>query len=311
MAYAVGEDRSSFQRVGSWSADAFGFCKATEGTNWADPTFKANWANLRSEGKVRGAYHFFHPAEPAVAQAQYFISQVKANGGLVPGDMLMCDAEIVAGSDGTERFSGEHGARRSHVPLKVSDAAMTSAGESVLQFLDTVHQLAGPECPVVLYTDLYMAEGYLGNCSSYPLFIAYYASSPPGISTWKSWTFWQHSAGGGQGGGDADYFNGTPAQLTAWRASYLDSNWTETLVNNLPTLRLGAQDKPGEVWYVRRLQNDVAGYGRWNGLGAVTAIKDDGDFGPKTEDAVKAVQEHARLSPDGVAGRDTWTVLIG
>jgi lysozyme len=312
MAYAVGEDRSSFQAVRPWSADAFGFCKATEGTNWTDPTFRANWAALRSEGKVRGAYHFFHPADPAVAQAQTFVGTVKAQGGLQPGDMLVCDAEIVAGSDGTEQFSTGDGERRSHVPLKVSDAAVTSVGSSVLQFLDAVHQLAGPECPVLLYTDLYMAEAYLGSCSGYPLFIAYYASSPPGISTWRTgWTFWQHSAGGGAGGGDADYFNGTDAQLAAWRASYLDSTWTETLVANLPTLQLGSVDKPGETWYVRRLQNDVAGYGRWNGLGKVTAIADDGDFGPGTEAAVKLVQEHAHLSPDGVVGRDTWTLLIG
>ena len=311
MAYAVGEDRSSFQNITPWTADSFGFCKATEGTNWSDPTFRANWGALRAEGKVRGAYHFFHPADPPVAQAQYFISQVKAEGGLIPGDMLMCDAEIVAGSDGTEQFSTENGERRSHVPLKVSDMAVTAVGSSVLQFLDTVHSLAGPECPVVLYTDLFMAESYLGSCSGYPLFIAYYASNPPGISTWRSWTFWQHEAGGGQGGGDADYFNGTPGQLLAWRASYLDSNWTETLVNNLPTLQLNSKDQPGSTWYVRRLQNDVAGYGRWNGLGKVTAIADDGDFGPATEAAVKAVQSHAKLAADGVAGRDTWTLLIG
>lgn len=309
MAYAVGEDRSAYQAVTSWSADAFGFAKATEATDFTDPAFRGNWLNLGAEGKVRGAYHFFHPADPAVAQAQFFISTIKAQGGLRPGDILVCDAEIVTGSAG-EEFSSEHGERRSHVPLK-SGELLGSTGSSVLQFLDTVHSLAGPECPVVLYTDLYMAEGYLGGCSGYPLFIAYYAPSPPGISTWHSWTFWQHRAGGGQGGGDADYFNGTAGQLLAWRASYLDSNWTETLVNNLPTLQLGAKDVPGQPWYVRRLQNDVAGYGRWNGLGAVTAIPDDGDFGIRTKAAVEAVQGHAGIAKDGVAGRDTWTVLIG
>lgn len=307
MAYAEGEDRSDYQAVGSWSRDAFGFAKATEAASFTDPAFRSNWANLRAEGKVRGAYHFFHPADSAVAQAQYFVGAVKA-GGLSPGDILICDAEILSGTDGAEEFSSEHGARRSHVPLKGELAGALSL--SVLQFLDTVHALAGAECPVVLYTDLYMAESVLGVCNGYPLFVAYYASSPPGISTWPHWTFWQHEAGGGQGGGDADYFNGTDAQLLAWRASYLDSAWTETLVNNLPTLQQGSQDKAGSVWYVRRLQNMVAGYGRWNGLGKVTAIADDGDFGPTTKAAVEAVQKHAKQTADGVAGRDTWTLLI-
>lgn len=306
MAYAAGEDRSDYQAVTSWSANAFGFAKATEAANWTDPTFRNNWANLRAESKVRGAYHFFHPGDPAVAQAQYFVNTVKA-AGLIPGDILICDAEILSGASGVEEFSSEHGARRSHVPLKVSTEAV---GPLVLQFLDTVRALAGPECPVLLYTDLFMAESQLGDCSSFPLFIAYYASSPPGISTWRSWTFWQHQAGGGQGGGDADYFNGSAGQLLAWRASYLDSNWTETLVNNLPTLRLGSKDAAGQPWYVRRLQNEVAGYGRWNGLGKVTAITDDGIFGPGTEAAVKAVQQHAKQPADGVVGRDTWTLLI-
>jgi lysozyme len=309
MAYAAGEDRSDYQAVGSWSRDAFGFAKATEAASFTDPAFRSNWANLRAEGKVRGAYHFFHPADQAVAQAQHFVGAVRAQG-LVPGDILICDAEITSGASGLEEFSSEHGARRSHVPLKMSMPAVTAVGPAVLQFLDEVHALAGPECPVVLYTDLYMAESVLGECSGYPLFIAYYASSPPGVSTWRSWTFWQHEAGGGQGGGDADYFNGTAAQLLAWRGSYLDSAWTETLVNNLPTLQQGSKDVPGSTWYVRRLQNEVAGYGRWNGLGTVTAIPDDGDFGPGTKAAVVAVQKHAKQTADGVVGRDTWTLLI-
>lgn len=309
MAYAVGEDRSDYQAVTSWSANAFGFCKATEATDWTDSTFAGNWVNLAAEGKVRGAYHFFHPADSAVGQAQYFVSTVKARGGLVPGDILICDAEITSGVAGMEEYSSVHSVRRSHVPPKAGvDGAV---GPMVLQFLDTVASLAGPECPVLLYTDLYMAESFLGDCSGYPLFVAYYAATPPGISTWSNWTFWQHEAGGGYGGGDADYFNGTPAQLLAWRASYLDSNWTETLVNNLPTLQLGSKDAAGQPWYVRRLQNDVAGYGRWNSLGKVTAIADDGVFGPGTQAAVKAVQSHAKLTADGVVGRDTWTLLIG
>jgi lysozyme family protein len=38
-------------------------------------------------------------------------------------------------------------------------------------------------------------------------------------------------------------------------------------------------------------------------------IKPDGDFGPKTEGAVKAFQEAHGLEPDGIAGRNTYRAL--
>ena len=77
MTNAVGEDRSDFQAGGqSWSASDFGFSKATEGLSWQSKTFGGNWARLKAQGKRRGAYHFFHPAEPAAAQAQFFVNYV-------------------------------------------------------------------------------------------------------------------------------------------------------------------------------------------------------------------------------------------
>src|ERR1700722_7595476 len=90
---AEGEDRSSYQKVGPWTSDAFGLVKATEATNWADPTFAENWANLRGERKPRGAYPFFHPEMNAAEQAEFFMSVLHKNG-LEPGDMLVIDSEI-------------------------------------------------------------------------------------------------------------------------------------------------------------------------------------------------------------------------
>lgn len=92
MSDAVGEDRSSYQKVAPWRQD-FGFCKATEGTSFQDPTFAGNWANLKAVGLPRGAYHFFRPAVSASAQAKYFMDFVSAHG-LVPGDMLAIDSEL-------------------------------------------------------------------------------------------------------------------------------------------------------------------------------------------------------------------------
>lgn len=312
MTNAAGEDRSSFQAVSSWGGNAFAFAKATEGADWSDPTFAQNWANAAAEGKVRGAYHFFHPADSAGGQAQFFTSVVKAHG-LRAGDVLIADVEIAAGADGMEGYGTEGAARRAHTGLRGLPGGFTAGavGSGALQFLQDVQASAGPQCKVLLYSSLFMAQSLLAQCSGYPLFLAYYAGSPPqGTAPWKTWTFWQPRQGGGQGGGDLDFFNGDLAALQAWAQP--GDSWTEALVGNLPTLRQGATDNgPSATWYVRRLQNEVAGYGRWNGLGAVTAIPDDGSYGPGTKAAVEAVQRHAGLSVDGVAGRDTWTVLIG
>ncbi len=313
MSNAVGEDRSSFQSVGSWGSNAFAFAKAAEGSNWSDPTFGPNWANAAAEGKVRGAYHFFHPADSASGQAQFFMSVVRAHG-LRAGDVLIADVEIAAGADGMEGHGTDRSAARMHTELKALPPGFTAdaVGTGALQFLLDVQEMAGPQCRVVLYSSLFMAQNLLTPCSSFPLFLAYYAGIPPqSTAPWRSWTFWQNGARG-PGGGDFDYFNGGEAALRAWAGGAAPGNWTEILVDNLPTLQLGSKDDGlSSTWYVRRLQNEVAGYGRWNGLGAVTAVSDDGVFGQGTKKAVEAVQAHAGIGVDGVAGKDTWTVLIG
>jgi nucleoid-associated protein YgaU len=43
----------------------------------------------------------------------------------------------------------------------------------------------------------------------------------------------------------------------------------------------------------------------------VVNVKVDGDFGPKTEGAVKAWQKKHGLSPDGIVGPKTWNVMFG
>lgn len=368
MAYAVGEDRSSFQPgSGSWSKNAFGFCKATEGLNWTDPTFAGNWKTLADEEKVRGAYHFFHPALDAVHQASYFVDFVGAHGGWAAGDVFMADVEITVGADGWEKASSPVQVARMHLPLQVlpdvsaacahqelpkllngaptwcaacrslcggtvpetnapractgcaqaraSAAAATSVGQSALAFLEALKALV-PANQVLLYTDLYMATTDLGSCTAYPLFVADYSGTPPpSVAPWKHWTFWQHSDKGGQGGGDADFYNGDEASLLAWAGAPLQPPappppsplpaWQSAIYSHLPELRMGDNDVPGQVEWVRQAQllADIAGSGTQAPLTA------DGQFGPRTMAYIEALQLAHKLTADGIIGPVTWSVL--
>jgi lysozyme len=273
MTNVIGEDRSSYQAVASWGGNFFGFAKATEGTGWSDPTFAANWANLKAAGKVRGAYHFFHPADDPLEQARFFVAGVKNRGGLVPGDVLIADVEITVGTDGLEDYGTARAVHRMHTGLRARAASprgltAESVGPGARRFLDAVRDAAGPHCKVLLYTDVYMAQNLLGTCSGYPLFLAYYASAPVVPAPWKNWTFWQNGAKGA-GGGDVDYFNGDEAHLRAWASPApvpgpLPPDWAYPPVRRLTaaggdtTVKLewsapaplpGAAPLPGIGWY--------------------------------------------------------------
>src|SRR5260370_25639255 len=91
-----GLDVSHYQEVVDWptvaaGGEAFAFAKASEGKSVADVYFADNWSALRAAGILRGAYHFFHPATDAAAQADFFLSRLaNANGGsiqLAPGEL--------------------------------------------------------------------------------------------------------------------------------------------------------------------------------------------------------------------------------
>jgi GH25 family lysozyme M1 (1,4-beta-N-acetylmuramidase) len=220
---AQGEDRSSFQEVQPWAADSFGFAKATEGTGWTDPTFKANWTALRDAGKPRGAYHFFHPEEDPAKQADFFLSVVRENG-MKAHDMLVVDSELMAGADGILQSGLPNGIIRASVPI--SGIVLPSSdlvGSGTLKFLQTVAQLLGDHRdrhPLIVYTSLSVGA-QLGSCTDFDLWIAYWSdNAPASVAPWSSWRFWQWGSGGGPGGGDRDAYNGTEADLNTWLSSF-------------------------------------------------------------------------------------------
>jgi lysozyme len=73
-----GIDVSNHQGEIDWDrvADSnisFAYIKATEGNDFVDKSFKDNWAQAKTAGISRGAYHFFTLCSPGAEQAKNFL----------------------------------------------------------------------------------------------------------------------------------------------------------------------------------------------------------------------------------------------
>jgi lysozyme len=84
-----GIDVSHHQGAIDWTAIdpaewRFAYIKATEGGDWRDPDFAANWAGARTAGLVPGAYHFFTLCRPAAEQAANFLAMLPRDRALPP-----------------------------------------------------------------------------------------------------------------------------------------------------------------------------------------------------------------------------------
>jgi GH25 family lysozyme M1 (1,4-beta-N-acetylmuramidase) len=75
-------------------------------------------------------------------------------------------------------------------------------------------------------------------------------------------------------------------------------NWTESLLSTLPTLAQGATGND-----VRTVQGCLGARGH--------AVTIDGNFGPATASAVKALQSSAGVAADGIVGPVTWAKVLG
>lgn len=105
----------------------------------------------------------------------------------------------------------------------------------------------------------------------------------------------------------ADFF-GTPPPPKPAPSPVLA--WQETMMNKLPTLSEAAEDHAGQVFYVHRAQALVHLYGQITGLADANSQAVTGDYDAATAACVRAVQGHAGITPDGIVGPQTWSVLI-
>lgn len=199
-----GNDTSVYQS--SVPKADFGIIKATEGLTYTDAPFVSRARQLKSWGEPRGAYHFAHPSEDPIRQAEFFLSKVDA-AGFTKADKLFLDHESLSLAS-PKRMALAGAEHDDKVRLEASMSAATRA------------QWAAEWCAYVtkhawkpgVYTYLGFAwAGYCDGLGGYELWIAD-PSSPAGHprvpSPWHTWSLHQYSSAGNL---DRDVFNGTRA----------------------------------------------------------------------------------------------------
>ncbi|HXJ62186.1 MAG TPA: GH25 family lysozyme [Actinomycetota bacterium] len=63
---------------------AFAYIKASEGVDFTDPRFRANWTGAGAAGIPHGAYHFFTLCAPGAAQAAHFLDVLPDDPNMLP-----------------------------------------------------------------------------------------------------------------------------------------------------------------------------------------------------------------------------------
>lgn len=181
----------------------FVFVKATEGLTYTSPRFAPEWEEAEQVGLLRGAYHFFHPAQPPVAQAERFAKAIERSGmGELPPAL---DVEAFHGTAGVDNDV-------------IVDASIAA--------LETLERELG--VVPLIYTGPSFWKYRLSRARNakelfrWPVWWASYGSAPrpcpwPPTAWGTAWTFWQRSGSGRvpgvRGNCDLNAFAGSEAQL--------------------------------------------------------------------------------------------------
>ncbi|MEW7290360.1 glycoside hydrolase family 25 protein [Aquimarina sp. 2304DJ70-9] len=175
----LGIDISHFQNNIKWheikeDGVNFVYIKASQGTHFKDPKFKANHAAAKNECLYRGAYHFYETGKDPVKQALNFVEAVNE---LILGDLPpVLDLEELGVKTPVTIEMYEH---------------------NTLLWLKTVEEKLGVK-PMV-YSNPAFANKYLNHpeFAKYNLWVAEYTKekSPKVPNTWKNvgWTIWQRT----------------------------------------------------------------------------------------------------------------------
>lgn len=202
--------------------------KATESTNYKDPTYPNRKSAFLERGFLWGAYHFVHPGN-VEAQVDYFLAYAG-----VSNEMLYA-LDWEASSTGT---------------MNESQAE---------QFMRLIEQKTGRKGVVysgnVAKEQISGVNTYLGSCR---LWLAQYGSTPTVQESWDDWWLWQYSDGkvgpqphgcpGVTGYVDTNSWEGTDAELAA--------EWSGTGTAppvDTPVVNITIQAPPGVIVNVIKL----------------------------------------------------------
>lgn len=184
-----GIDVSHYQEEIDWEeipdTYQFAFIKATEGHDYVDPRFTANWAGSREADIKRGAYHFFSMRSSGKEQAEYFIHTVPKEDDSMPP---VVDFEIFLDHD------------------------KETVRKELLDFLTIIEDHYG-KTPIIYMTNAtyktYLKKDYQKDFGKYPIWIRDIFFMP---TIDDPWIFWQYTMTGDvpgiKGNVDKNVFNG-------------------------------------------------------------------------------------------------------
>jgi lysozyme len=156
--------RTTFQ-----SGIHFVFMKATEGKDYVDPNFRANWVRAREAGMPRGAYHFMTWCSLASEQAAWFIANVPNDADALPP---VLDLEW-----------------NNHSSCKTKPNR-ADALEKIRVMLDAMERHTG-KLPII-YTDMNFHRDVLeGEYFPNAFWLRSTAAEPHLRYNNRTWTFWQ------------------------------------------------------------------------------------------------------------------------
>ena len=168
----------------------FVFMKSTEGDSHVDRNFRANFANAKEAGLIRGAYHFWSNKSSSRRQAYFYLAMTP----LEPGDLPpVLDIETKPTDISTEEFQ-----------------------QNVLTWLHIIEDKF--HVKPIIYTYYKFKDQYLSDSrfDDYPYWIAHYYVDKMEYS--GKWLFWQHTDAGKlpgiKGYVDLNIFNGSYYNLT-------------------------------------------------------------------------------------------------
>lgn len=173
----------------------FVILKATEGGNWTDRAFEANYVKARKAGLKVGAYHYFRFDRPGLPQAINIYNTLYNKHLDLP---LALDVEDHGNARGVER-------------------------EVIIDRLrETVNFLLGHNVSLMFYTNKLGYSRYVEtDFASFPLWICSFTDPP----IHSRWTFWQYTHSGRvpgvSGETDINLFNGSKTQFD----NFIEKSW--------------------------------------------------------------------------------------